>query len=51
MPEIPLFYCEKGSKFQNPLEEGVVFNSQNYDGYPLLMALTLPGTVPGKEDM
>ncbi len=26
----------------NPLEKGVVFNSQIYDGYPLLMALTLP---------
>ncbi len=44
MPEITLFYNEKGSKFQKiPLEKGVLFNSQNYDGYPLLMALPLPG--------
>ncbi len=43
MPEIPPFYCEKGSKFQiYPLEKGMVFNFQNYDGYTLLMALTLP---------
>ncbi len=44
MPEIPLFYCEKGSNvLKNPLEKGVIFNSQNYDEYPLLMAQTLPG--------
>ncbi len=33
MLEIPLFYSEKGSKFKkNPLEKGVVFNSQNNIG-------------------
>ncbi len=33
----------KGVNFlKHPLEKGVVFNSQNYEGYPLLMALTLP---------
>ncbi len=43
MSEIPVFYYEKGSNLKkNPLQKGVVFNSQNYDGYPLLMALTLP---------
>ncbi len=43
MPEIPLFYDTKGSKFKkNPLEKEVVLNSQNYDGYLLLMALILP---------
>ncbi len=44
MSEIPLFYHEKGSKFpNNSLEKEVVFNSQNYDGYPVLMTLTLAG--------
>ncbi len=41
---MPLFYCKRGQKFlKNPIEKGVVFNSQNYDGYPLLIVLTLPG--------
>ncbi len=44
MPEIPLFYHENESKFlKNALEKGVVVISQNYNGYPFLMALTLPG--------
>ncbi len=43
MPEIPLFYHEKGSNSTNPLEKVVVFKSQTYDGYPLLMALKLSG--------
>ncbi len=43
MPEITLFFHEKGSTFKkNPLEKGVGFNFQNYDGYPLWMAMTLP---------
>ncbi len=29
----------------NPLEKGVVFNSQTYDRYQLLLALTLLGRI------
>ncbi len=35
---------KRGQNFKkNPQEKGVVFNSQNYNEYPLLMALILPG--------
>ncbi len=36
------FTMTRGQNKKNQLEKGMVFNSQNNDGYPLLMALTLP---------
>ncbi len=43
MPEIPVLPCKGVKIYKNHLEKCVVFNSQNYNGYPLSMALTLPG--------
>ncbi len=45
MAEIPVLPWQGVKISKNPLENGVVFNSQTYDGYPLLIALTLPGPV------
>ncbi len=47
MPEIPILLRKGVKSSKNSLEKGVVLNSQNYDRYPLLMALTLPGHQTG----
>ncbi len=47
MPEMSRFYHEKGQNLKDFLQKGMVFNSQNYDGYPLWIALTLLGEKHG----
>ncbi len=43
MHEIPVLPWKGVEISKTITQKKVVFNSQNYDGYPVLIALTLPG--------